>query len=163
MLMPTLQPAELWKESGRYDDYGKEMLRISDRQGRDLLYGPTNEEQITDIFRTHISSYKELPTTLFHIQWKFRDELRPRFGVMVGANFYEGLVFFDIDKKSAVNFYRHMVSYLKTYERLDLAIPMKADTGPIGGTIATNFLCLLKLVKAIYFMISLLPNCRWIL
>ncbi len=147
MLMPTLQPAELWKESGRYDDYGKEMLRISDRQGRDLLYGPTNEEQITDIFRTHISSYKELPTTLFHIQWKFRDELRPRFGVMRGREFFmkDGYSF-DIDKKSAVNSYnRHMVSYLKTYERLGLkAIPMKADTGPIGGDYSHEFLVLAK-------------------
>ena len=146
MLMPTLQPAELWKESGRYDDYGKEMLRISDRQGRDLLYGPTNEEQITDIFRTHISSYKELPTTLFHIQWKFRDELRPRFGVMRGREFFmkDGYSF-DIDKKSAVNSYnRHMVSYLKTYERLGLkAIPMKADTGPIGDY-SHEFLVLAK-------------------
>ena len=88
MLMPTIQPAELWKESGRYEDYGKEMLRIRDRQERDLLYGPTNEEQITDIFRAHISSYKELPKTLFHIQWKFRDEMRPRFGVMRGREFY---------------------------------------------------------------------------
>ena len=144
MLMPTLQPAELWKESGRYDDYGKEMLRISDRQGRDLLYGPTNEEQITDIFRTHISSYKELPTTLFHIQWKFRDELRPRFGVMRGREFFmkDGYSF-DIDKKSAVNSYnRHMVSYLKTYERLGLkAIPMKADTGPIGGGLQPRISC----------------------
>lgn len=145
LLMPTLQPAELWKESGRYEDYGKEMLRIKDRQERDLLYGPTNEEQITDIFRSHISSYKELPKTLFHIQWKFRDELRPRFGVMRGREFFmkDGYSF-DIDKDSAIHSYnRHLISYLKTYERLGLkAIPMKADTGPIGGDYSHEFLVL---------------------
>ncbi len=145
MLMPTLQPAELWKESGRYEDYGQEMLRIKDRQDRDLLYGPTNEEQITDIFRSHVSSYKELPKTLFHIQWKFRDELRPRFGVMRGREFYmkDGYSF-DIDKASAIHSYnRHLISYLKTYERLGLkAIPMRADTGPIGGDYSHEFLVL---------------------
>ena len=145
MLMSTIQPAELWKESGRYEDYGKEMLRIRDRQERDLLYGPTNEEQITDIFRAHISSYKELPKTLFHIQWKFRDEMRPRFGVMRGREFYmkDGYSF-DIDKDSAIHSYnRHLVSYLKTYERLGLkAIPMRADTGPIGGDYSHEFLVL---------------------
>ncbi len=145
MLMSTLQPAELWKESGRYNDYGKEMLRIKDRQERDLLYGPTNEEQITDIFRSYISSYKELPKTLFHIQWKFRDELRPRFGVMRGREFFmkDGYSF-DVDKTSAIHSYnRHLVSYLKTYERLGLkAIPMRADTGPIGGDYSHEFLVL---------------------
>ncbi len=145
LLMPTLQPAELWKESGRYQDYGKEMLRIKDRQGRDLLYGPTNEELITDIFRTYVNSYKDLPKTLYHIQWKFRDEVRPRFGVMRGREFYmkDGYSF-DLDEASAIHSYnRHMVSYLRTYERLGLkAIPMRADTGPIGGNYSHEFLVL---------------------
>jgi len=145
LLMPTLQPSELWQESGRYEDYGKEMLRFKDRNGRDLLYGPTNEELITDIFRTYINSYKDLPKTLYHIQWKFRDEVRPRFGVMRGREFYmkDGYSF-DIDKASAIHSYnRHMVSYLRTYERLGLkAIPMKADTGPIGGDYSHEFLVL---------------------
>ena len=145
MLMPTLQPADLWRESGRYDDYGEEMLRITDRHKRDLLYGPTNEEMITDIFRTHVGSYRELPLTLYHIQWKFRDEIRPRFGVMRGREFYmkDGYNF-DIDKEAAVHAYnRHMVSYLRTYERMGLqAIPMRADTGPIGGDLSHEFLVL---------------------
>ncbi|PQO23913.1 proline--tRNA ligase [Rhodobacteraceae bacterium WD3A24] len=145
MLMPTLQPADLWRESGRYDDYGEEMLRITDRHGRDLLYGPTNEEMITDIFRAHVASYKDLPLTLYHIQWKFRDEIRPRFGVMRGREFYmkDGYTF-DIDKDAAVHAYnRHMVSYLRTYERMGLqAIPMRADTGPIGGDLSHEFLVL---------------------
>ena len=136
MLMPTLQSADLWKESGRYEDYGEEMLRIKDRHGRDLLYGPTNEELITDIFRSHVNSYRDLPLTLYHIQWKFRDERRPRFGVMRGREFYmkDGYNF-DFDRKGAIHSYnRHMVSYLRTYERMGLnAIPMRADTGPIGG------------------------------
>ena len=145
ILMPTLQSAEIWEESGRYEDYGKEMLRIKDRNNRNLLYGPTNEELVTDIFRSFISSYKDLPKTLFHIQWKFRDEVRPRFGVMRGREFFmkDGYSF-DIDKKSAIHAYnRHMISYLKTYERLGLkAIPMKADTGPIGGDYSHEFLVL---------------------
>ena len=145
MLMPTLQPADLWRESGRYDDYGEEMLRITDRHKRDLLYGPTNEEMITDIFRTHVGSYKDLPLTLYHIQWKFRDEIRPRFGVMRGREFLmkDGYNF-DIDKDAAVHAYnRHMVSYLRTYERMGLqAIPMRADTGPIGGDLSHEFLVL---------------------
>ncbi len=145
ILMPTIQPAELWKESNRLDDYGKEMLRFKDRHGRLMLYGPTNEELVTDIFRSNISSYKDLPKTLFHIQWKFRDEVRPRFGVMRGREFFmkDGYSF-DIDKKSAIHAYnRHMISYLKTYERLGLkAIPMKADTGPIGGDYSHEFLVL---------------------
>ena len=145
ILMPTIQSAELWKESKRLDDYGKEMLRFEDRHGRLMLYGPTNEELVTDIFRSFISSYKDLPKTLFHIQWKFRDEVRPRFGVMRGREFFmkDGYSF-DIDKKSAIHAYnRHMISYLKTYERLGLkAIPMKADTGPIGGDYSHEFLVL---------------------
>ena len=145
LLMPTLQPADLWRESGRYDDYGEEMLRITDRQGRDMLYGPTNEEMITDIFRSHVSSYKDLPLTLYHIQWKFRDEMRPRFGVMRGREFLmkDGYNF-DIDKDAALHAYnRHMVAYLRTYERMGLtAIPMRADSGPIGGDDTHEFLVL---------------------
>ncbi len=145
LLMPTLQPADLWRESGRYDDYGEEMLRITDRHKRDLLYGPTNEEMITDIFRAHVESYKALPLTLYHIQWKFRDEVRPRFGVMRGREFLmkDGYNF-DIDKEAALHAYnRHMVSYLRTYERMGLtAIPMRADSGPIGGDDTHEFLVL---------------------
>ncbi|MFN3642141.1 MAG: proline--tRNA ligase [Gemmobacter sp.] len=145
LLMPTLQPADLWRESGRYDDYGKEMLRIRDRQDRDLLYGPTNEEMITDIFRAHVGSYKDLPLTLYHIQWKFRDEMRPRFGVMRGREFLmkDGYNF-DIDRDAAIHAYnRHMVSYLRSYERMGLtAIPMRAASGPIGGDDTHEFLVL---------------------
>ena len=128
LLMPTLQGADLWRESGRYDAYGEEMLRIKDRQGREMLYGPTNEEMITDIFRSYVSSYKDLPLTLYHIQWKFRDEMRPRFGVMRGREFLmkDGYNF-DLDYEAAMVAYdRHMVSYLRTYERMGLqAIPMR--------------------------------------
>ncbi len=145
MLMPTLQSAELWRESGRYDDYGEEMLRVTDRHGREMLYGPTNEELITDIFRAHVTSYRELPLTLYHIQWKFRDEIRPRFGVMRGREFLmkDGYNF-DIDRDAAIHAYnRHMVSYLRTYERMGLrAIPMRADSGPIGGDDTHEFLVL---------------------
>ena len=145
LLMPTLQPADLWRESGRYDDYGEEMLRITDRHKRDMLYGPTNEEMITDIFRSHVTSYKDLPLTLYHIQWKFRDEIRPRFGVMRGREFLmkDGYNF-DIDVGSALHAYnRHMVSYLRTYERMGLkAIPMRAASGPIGGDNTHEFLVL---------------------
>ncbi|TDK41041.1 proline--tRNA ligase [Antarcticimicrobium luteum] len=145
MLMPTLQSADLWRESGRYDDYGEEMLRISDRHGRDMLYGPTNEELITDIFRSHVNSYKDLPMTLYHIQWKFRDEIRPRFGVMRGREFLmkDGYNF-DLTKEDALHAYnRHLVSYLRTYERMGLqAIPMRADGGPIGGDYTHEFLVL---------------------
>ena len=145
MLMPTLQSAELWRESGRYDAYGPEMLRIRDRQDRDMLYGPTNEELITDIFRAHVGSYRDLPMTLYHIQWKFRDEIRPRFGVMRGREFFmkDGYNF-DLTKEDALHAYnRHMVSYLRTYERMGLkAIPMRADSGPIGGDDTHEFLVL---------------------
>ncbi|WP_439560667.1 proline--tRNA ligase [Roseinatronobacter sp.] len=145
MLMPTLQSADLWRESGRYDDYGEEMLRIKDRHGRDMLYGPTNEELITDIFRAHVNSYKDLPLTLYHIQWKFRDEIRPRFGVMRGREFLmkDGYNF-DLDKDAALHAYnRHLVSYLRSYERMGLqAIPMRADGGPIGGDYTHEFLVL---------------------
>ena len=145
MLMPTLQSADLWRESGRYEAYGQEMLRMQDRHERDMLYGPTNEELVTDIFRTHVGSYKDLPLTLYHIQWKFRDEIRPRFGVMRGREFFmkDGYNF-DIDRDSALHAYnRHLVSYLRTYERMGLkAIPMRADSGPIGGEDTHEFLVL---------------------
>ncbi|SEI70606.1 prolyl-tRNA synthetase [Pseudooceanicola nitratireducens] len=145
MLMPTLQSADLWRESGRYDDYGQEMLRITDRHDRDMLYGPTNEELITDIFRSYVRSYKDLPLTLYHIQWKFRDEIRPRFGVMRGREFLmkDGYNF-DLTKEEALHAYnRHLVSYLRSYERMGLqAIPMRADGGPIGGDYTHEFLVL---------------------
>ncbi len=145
MLMPTLQSADLWRESGRYDAYGPEMLRVSDRHERDMLYGPTNEELITDIFRAHVASYRDLPLTLYHIQWKFRDEIRPRFGVMRGREFLmkDGYNF-DLTKEAALHAYnRHLVSYLRTYERMGLqAIPMRADSGPIGGDDTHEFLVL---------------------
>ena len=145
MLMPTIQSADLWRESGRYDGYGKEMLRITDRHDRDMLYGPTNEEQITEIFRHYIRSYRELPKNLYHIQWKFRDEMRPRFGVMRGREFLmKDAYSFDIDYESAKRAYNKMfVAYLRTFARMDLrAIPMKADTGPIGGDMSHEFIIL---------------------
>ena len=143
--MPTIQPAELWQESGRYDDYGLEMLRITDRHERDMLYGPTNEEQVSDIARTHIRSYKALPVNLYHIQWKFRDEVRPRFGVMRGREFLmKDAYSFDISREDAKIAYNKMfVSYLKTFARMGLtAIPMEADTGPIGGDMSHEFIIL---------------------
>ena len=143
ILMPTLQPAEIWMESGRYEDYGKEMLRIKDRNNRDLLYGPTNEELVTDIFRTHIKSYKELPLNLFHIQWKFRDELRPRFGVMRGREFLmKDAYSFDFDYASSIMSYNRMfIAYMQLFKKIGLkAIPMKADTGPIGGDLSHEFI-----------------------
>jgi prolyl-tRNA synthetase len=145
MLMPTIQSADLWKESGRYDDYGEEMLRIKDRHGRDMLFTPTAEELITDIVRNNVNSYKDLPLTMYQIQWKFRDERRPRFGVMRGREFYmkDGYNF-DLTKEDALHAYnRHLVSYLRTYERMGLqAIPMRADSGPIGGDYTHEFLVL---------------------
>jgi prolyl-tRNA synthetase len=145
VLMPTIQPAELWQESGRYEDYGKEMLRITDRHERAMLYGPTNEEQITDIFRTNVKSYRDLPKNLYHIQWKFRDEVRPRFGVMRGREFLmKDNYSFDLDVKSAKHSYNKMfVAYLRTFARMGLkAIPMRADTGPIGGDLSHEFIIL---------------------
>jgi prolyl-tRNA synthetase len=145
MLMPTIQSADLWRKSGRYDAYGDEMLRIKDRGGRDMLFTPTAEELITDIFRAHVSSYKDLPLTMYQIQWKFRDEIRPRFGVMRGREFLmkDGYNF-DLTKEDALHAYnRHLVSYLRTYERMGLqAIPMRADSGPIGGDDTHEFLVL---------------------
>ncbi len=145
MLMPTIQPADLWRESGRYDDYGQEMLRITDRRERDMLYGPTNEEQITQIFRDSVRSYRELPKLLYHIQWKFRDEVRPRFGVMRGREFLmKDSYSFDVDKDGARRSYNKMfVAYLRTFARMGLqAIPMQADTGPIGGDMSHEFIIL---------------------
>src|SRR5437660_3207380 len=145
ILMPTIQPAELWRESGRYDDYGKEMLRITDRHDRDMLYGPTNEEMVTDLFRQSIKSYRELPQILYHIQWKFRDEVRPRFGVMRGREFLmKDAYSFDLDHAGAVVSYRKMMlAYMRTFQRMGLkAIPMEADTGPIGGDLSHEFIIL---------------------
>jgi len=145
LLMPTIQSAEIWKESGRYDDYGEEMLRIKDRQGKEMLYGPTNEELITEIFRSSIKSYKSLPQILYHIQWKFRDELRPRFGIMRCKEFYmKDAYSFDLDDTQARKSYNKMFfAYLKTFKRLNLtAIPMAADTGPIGGDLSHEFIIL---------------------
>jgi prolyl-tRNA synthetase len=145
ILMPTIQPSDIWKESGRYDDYGEEMLRIKDRQNREMLYGPTNEELVTDIFRSSIKSYKSLPQLLYHIQWKFRDEVRPRFGIMRGREFYmKDAYSFDINDDDATYSYnKFFLSYLKTFKRLKLsAIPMAADTGPIGGNLSHEFIIL---------------------
>ena len=145
LLMPTIQSAEIWKESGRYNDYGDEMLRIKDRQGREMLYGPTNEELITEIFRSAIKSYKLLPQLLYHIQWKFRDELRPRFGIMRCREFLmKDAYSFDLNDDDAVLSYNKMfLAYLKTFQRLELsAIPMAADTGPIGGNLSHEFVIL---------------------
>lgn len=145
VLMPTIQPAELWQQSGRYDDYGKEMLRIQDRHGRDMLYGPTNEEQITEIVKMECQSYKDMPKMLYHIQWKFRDEVRPRFGIMRGREFLmKDAYSFDLDYESSKQAYNKMfVAYLRTFDRLGLkGIPMRADTGPIGGDLSHEFLVL---------------------
>jgi prolyl-tRNA synthetase len=145
VLMPTIQSSEIWKESGRYDDYGEEMLRIKDRQNREMLYGPTNEEQITEIFRTSIKSYKSLPQLLYHIQWKFRDEVRPRYGIMRGREFYmKDAYSFDITNEDALFSYnKFFLSYLRTFKRLSLtAIPMAADAGPIGGNLSHEFIIL---------------------
>mgnify|MGYP006141729769 CR=1 FL=1 len=145
ILMPTIQSSEIWKESGRYDDYGEEMLRIKDRQNREMLYGPTNEEQVTEIFRSSFKSYKSLPQLLYHIQWKFRDEIRPRFGIMRGREFYmKDAYSFDVtDEDAFYSYNKFFLSYLKTFKRLSLtAIPMAADTGPIGGNLSHEFIIL---------------------
>ncbi len=145
LLMPTLQPAELWRQSGRYDAYGPEMLRLRDRHDRDLVYGPTNEEMITDIFRQSVHSYRELPQIVYHIQWKFRDEVRPRFGVMRGREFLmKDAYSFDLDYDGAVVSYRKMMlAYLRTFRRLGVqAIPMAAESGPIGGNLSHEFIIL---------------------
>ncbi len=145
MLMPTIQSADLWRESGRYDAYGKEMLRMKDRHDRDMLFGPTNEEVITDIFRASVRSYKQLPLNLYHVQWKFRDEIRPRFGTMRSREFLmKDAYSFDMNKEEARrSYYKMFVSYLRTYHRMGLtAIPMKAETGPIGGDLSHEFIVL---------------------
>src|ERR671924_75131 len=145
VLMPTIQSADLWRESGRYDDYGKEMLRIQDRHERDMLYGPTNEEMITEIFRAYVRSYKDLPLNLYHIQWKFRDEIRPRFGLMRGREFLmKDAYTFDLDAEGARHSYNKMfVAYLRTFARLGLkSIPMAAESGPIGGNLSHEFIIL---------------------
>ena len=163
MLMPTIQSADLWRESGRYDAYGAEMLRITDRHDRDMLFTPTAEELITDIFRAHVSSYRDLPLTLYQIQWKFRDEVRPRFGVMRGREFYmkDGYNF-DLTKEDALHAYnRHLVSYLRTYERMGLqAIPMRADSGPIGGDDTHEFLVLADTGESEVFYDSAVTDIR---
>ncbi len=164
MLMPTIQSADLWRESGRYDDYGEEMLRLKDRHGRDMLFTPTAEELITDIFRSHVSSYKDLPLTMYQIQWKFRDERRPRFGVMRGREFYmkDGYNF-DLTKEDALHAYnRHLVSYLRTYERMGLqAIPMRADSGPIGGDDTHEFLVLAETGESEVFYDSAVTDLKF--
>ncbi|MFV0336572.1 MAG: proline--tRNA ligase [Tropicimonas sp.] len=164
LLMPTLQSAELWRESGRYDAYGPEMLRIRDRHDRDMLFGPTNEEMITDIFRSHVTSYKDLPLTLYQVQWKFRDEIRPRFGVMRGREFLmkDGYNF-DLSREDALHAYnRHLVSYLRTYERMGLqAIPMRADSGPIGGDDTHEFLVLAETGESEVFYDSEITDLRF--
>ena len=145
ILMPTIQSSEIWKESGRYDDYGEEMLRIKDRQNREMLYGPTNEEQVTEIFRSSLKSYKSLPQLLYHIQWKFRDEIRPRFGIMRGREFYmKDAYSFDVtDEDAFYSYNKFFLSYLRTFKRLSLtAIPMAAETGPIGGNLSHEFIIL---------------------
>ena len=145
ILMPTIQSSEIWKESGRYEDYGEEMLRIKDRQNREMLYGPTNEEQVTEIFRSSLKSYKSLPQLLYHIQWKFRDEIRPRFGIMRGREFYmKDAYSFDVsDEEAFYSYNKFFLSYLRTFKRLALtAIPMAADTGPIGGNLSHEFIIL---------------------
>ena len=145
LLMPTIQSADLWRESGRYDAYGKEMLRIKDRHERDMLYGPTNEEMITEIFRAYVRSYKDLPLNLYHIQWKFRDEVRPRFGLMRGREFLmKDAYSFDIDQAGAQHIYNKMfVAYLRTFQRMGLkSIPMRAESGPIGGNLSHEFIIL---------------------
>src|SRR5215469_14848626 len=145
ILMPTLQPADLWRETGRYDAYGPEMLRITDRHERELIYGPTNEDMVTEIFRAYVRSYKSLPINLYHIQWKFRDEVRPRFGVMRGREFLmKDAYSFDLDKDGARKSYNKMfVAYLRTFARMGLqSIPMRAETGPIGGDLSHEFIIL---------------------
>ena len=155
LLMPTIQSADLWRESGRYDAYGPEMLRVRDRHDRDMLYGPTNEEMITDIFRKSVTSYRDLPLILYHIQWKFRDEIRPRFGVMRAREFLmKDAYSFDLTKEDAIHSYNRMlVAYLKTFERMGLkAVPMRADTGPIGGELSHEFLVLAETGESEVFL-----------
>ncbi|MEQ9811385.1 MAG: proline--tRNA ligase [Azospirillaceae bacterium] len=164
LLMPTIQPADLWRESGRYDDYGKEMLRIRDRHDREMLYGPTNEEMITDIFKANVRSYREMPKLLYHIQWKFRDEVRPRFGVMRGREFLmKDSYSFDLDEAGARHAYNKMfIAYLRTFKRLGLtAVPMRADTGPIGGDLSHEFIILADTGESEVFFDSAFEAIDW--
>ncbi|MBY0430471.1 MAG: proline--tRNA ligase [Rhodospirillales bacterium] len=164
LLMPTVQPADLWRESGRYDDYGKEMLRIKDRHERDMLYGPTNEELITDVFRSLVKRYRDLPKILYHIQWKFRDEVRPRFGVMRGREFLmKDSYSFDLDPAAARRSYNRMfVAYMRTFARMGLkAIPMRADTGPIGGDLSHEFHILAETGESAVFVHRDLLDVDW--
>jgi prolyl-tRNA synthetase len=161
VLMPTIQPADLWRESGRYDAYGKEMLRITDRHEREMLYGPTNEEMITDAFRSFVRSYKQLPLNLYHIQWKFRDEVRPRFGVMRGREFLmKDAYSFDLTADLArQSYYRMFCAYLNTFSRMGLkAVPMRADTGPIGGDLSHEFIILADTGESAVFCDSALVD-----
>ena len=155
ILMPTLQLADLWRESGRYDAYGSEMLRITDRHEREMLYGPTNEEMVTEIFRSYVKSYKALPLNLYHTQWKFRDEQRPRFGVMRGREFLmKDAYSFDIDEAAGrLSYQRMFVAYLRLYARMGLkAVPMKAETGPIGGDLSHEFIVLAQTGESAVFL-----------
>ena len=155
VLMPTIQSADLWRRSGRYEAYGPEMLRITDRHGREMLYGPTNEEQITEMFQAYCGSWRDLPKNLYHIQWKFRDEVRPRFGIMRGREFLmKDAYSFDLDREGATRSYNQMlVAYLRTFERLGLkAVPMRAESGPIGGDLAHEFLILAETGESDVFL-----------
>ncbi|MDZ4762027.1 MAG: proline--tRNA ligase [Alphaproteobacteria bacterium] len=161
LLMPTIQQADLWRESGRYDAYGKEMLRITDRHDREMLFGPTNEELITDVFRSYVRSYKQLPLNLYHIQWKFRDEIRPRFGIMRGREFLmKDAYSFDISPDAArQSYYRMFLAYLNTFARMGLkAVPMRADTGPIGGDLSHEFIILADTGESAVFCDSALVD-----
>jgi len=164
VLMPTIQSADLWRQSGRYDGYGKEMLRIIDRHDREMLYGPTNEEMITDIFKSYARSYRDLPRNLYHIQWKFRDEVRPRFGVMRGREFLmKDAYSFDLSAEAAQHSYRQMFfAYLRTFQRLGLrAVPMRADTGPIGGNLSHEFIVLAETGESGVFYDSRFEASDW--
>ncbi|MGI8706250.1 MAG: proline--tRNA ligase [Sphingomicrobium sp.] len=164
MLMPTIQPAELWRESGRYDAYGPEMLRIRDRHDREMLYGPTNEEMLTAIFRDEAKSYRDLPRTLYHIQWKFRDEVRPRFGVMRGREFLmKDAYSFDLDEEGArLSYYTQLLAYLRTFQRMGIrAVPMKAASGPIGGDLSHEFIVLAPTGESEVFYDSAFEGMDW--
>ena len=165
VLMPTIQPAELWQRSGRYDDYGKEMLRIRDRHEREMLFGPTNEEMITDVFGAYATSYRDLPRNLYHIQWKFRDELRPRFGVMRGREFLmKDAYSFDLTQEGAQHSYRQMMfAYMRTFQRMGLrALPMRADTGPIGGNLSHEFIILAETGESTVFYDAAAEAIDWL-
>ncbi|WP_205481721.1 proline--tRNA ligase [Sphingomonas arenae] len=164
MLMPTIQPAELWRESGRYDAYGPEMLRIRDRHDREMLYGPTNEEMLTALFRDDVKSYRDLPRTLYHIQWKFRDEVRPRFGVMRGREFLmKDAYSFDLDEAGARHsYYTQLLAYLRTFKRMGIkAVPMKAASGPIGGDLSHEFIVLAPTGESEVFYDSHFEDMDW--